>query len=87
MLDESPQDGFPDRDVDGNLKRKLNADPFFANHTCCLGNPDDPVNWRLARAEEEVICFQDKINEEGCFGESGAGGPDGGGYLLAQRTL
>ncbi len=32
------------------------ADPFQANHTCCLGEISDPSTWRIAQPDDDVQC-------------------------------
>ena len=61
------------------------ANPFEATHSCCVGSPTNPTDWRLATAEDDP-CF---VNPEpGCYG--GLLGYTSGtnkGYILEEEQV
>ncbi len=84
-LVDKDRDGLPDRDGGGELVR-ISLDPFLANHTCCLGNPDELEVWSIAQPNQEIVCFKDKVDEEealGCFEAK----DHSSGYLLEKKVL
>ncbi len=86
-LVDMDRDGLPDRDGKGE-EIKIPLDPFLANHTCCLGDPDAPAVWSIAQSDDQIACFKDKVDEKealGCFENKNH--PLGAGYLLEKKVL
>lgn len=83
---DTDRDGVADKDGNGVVLEKL-SDPFDANHTCCLGDPNVPPAWRIASLEDNIACFKDKVDDSkalGCFGDTDIKGK---GYLLEKRSV
>ncbi len=84
-LVDTDRDGLPDRKSDGELVH-IPLDPFLANHTCCIGDPDAPAVWSIAQPDNRIACFRDKVDEEealGCFETK----DHSAGYLLEKKVL